>query len=238
MRNVYERLIDLSMRAAADEPAEWMAKVSGLASTLPRQGRQMRTLQEVVQEIRDSPADASSAVLPTGLPSLDERLGGGLCSAVTILGGRPGMGKSALAAQIGVNVALSGKGTVLYFCMEMRNRQTVQRIISQRAGVRLSSVRHDAMSPDDRRNVVTACEDLSQADMKLLDLGTLTVSRIRAEIIAAQQSGPVALVVVDYLQQLAPAMPRLSKREAVSGNSNALLQLTLDLEVPCLLLAQ
>lgn len=238
VRSVYERMVALTMRAADQEPQEWLANVSALTSTLPRAGRQMRTLATVLDEIEAMPFDKSGSVIPTGLPSLDRSLGGGLCSAVSILGGRPGMGKSALAAQISTHIALSGAGTVMHFCMEMKDRATVERIIAQRSGASLAAVKHGAQGLDDQRDVDIAKTMLRKADMKLLDLGTLTVSRIRAEVIAQQSAGKVALVVVDYLQQLAPPQLRLSKREAVSANSNALLQMARDLEVPCLLLAQ
>lgn len=235
VRSVYERMIALTMRAGDQEPQEWLANVSALTSTLPRAGRQMRTLAAVLDEIDAMPFDQSGAVIPTGLPSLDRALGGGLCGAVSILGGRPGMGKSALAAQLSTSIALSGVGTVMHFCMEMKDRATVERIIAQRSGVALSAVKH---GHGNSRDVDHAKDALRSADMKLLDLGTLTVSRIRAEVIAQQSIGKVALVVVDYLQQLASPQARMSKREAVSANSNALLQMSRDLEVPCLLLAQ
>ena len=46
-----------------------------------------------------------SAPVATGIPGLDRVLGGGLRPGVTVIGGEPGAGKSALGLQVALHVA-------------------------------------------------------------------------------------------------------------------------------------
>ena len=236
VRDLHGKVMRILLTAHTEDYSEIPMRIASVCNVARREHRPLLTLDEVIDEIETIPEDDST--LPTGYPSLDEELGGGLCGGLTILGGRPGMGKSAFAAAIAINVAQSNDGTVLYFCMEMRNRRTVQRMLAQTSGVKMARIRHDAMGPKEREKLTEAKKSLRRTPMKLCDAGTLTAQRIRDEVVEHQASGRVTLVVVDYLQQMAPQDKRQSKYQAVSANSNALLRISLDLQVPILLLAQ
>lgn len=236
MRNLHSGVMRILLTAHTEDFAEIPARIASLCNVARREHKPMMSLGEVIDLIDNEPE--TDSVLPTGFPTLDQELGGGLCGNVTILGGRPGMGKSALAASIAINVADKTEGTVLYFCMEMRNRRTVQRMLAQTSGVKFNRIRHDAMSDQERRDLKRTKEHFRKIPMKLCDAGTVTTQRIQDEVIAHQATGKVSMVVVDYLQQLAPMDKRANKYQAVSANSNALLRMSLDLSVPVLLLAQ
>lgn len=67
---------------------------------------------------RERIGSVSAERVPTGFPSLDRSLNGGLFNGLFVLGAVPGLGKSTLALQIAYN--LSGRGyPVLYFALEM-----------------------------------------------------------------------------------------------------------------------
>jgi replicative DNA helicase len=236
VRDLHSRVMRVLLTAHMEDYAEIPSRIASLCSTARREQKPMVHIADVIAEIETT--EDTISVTPTGYPSLDDKLGGGLCGGVTILGGRPGMGKSALAAAIGLNVAQTAPGTVLYFCMEMRNRRTVQRMIAQKSDVPFSRIQHNAMGPRERERVSETLAELRRTPMKLCDAGTLTTQRIYDEVVAEQASSPVSLVVVDYLQQLSPMDKKHSKYQAVSASSNAILRMSLDLNVPVLLLAQ
>ena len=235
-RRLHSQVMQILLTAHNDEHGALAARVAAVCSTSQRKDAALVHIADVLDEIETT--DDNDTVLPTGKPSLDRVLGGGLCSGVTVLGGRPGMGKSALAADIALSVAMQDVGQVLYFCMEMRNRKTVQRMLSQASGILAHRIKHDAMSPNERDRRNATKRRMRALPMRMMDAGTLTTRRIHDEVVAAQVAGPVALVVVDYLQQLAPQDKRQSKYQAVSANSNSILRMSLDLRVPVLLLAQ
>ena len=73
----------------------------------------------------DMPANGID-VIPTGIPSLDEMLGGGLPrGSLTLIAARHGMGKTSLALQLAGNLAAAGRH-VLFSELEMTKEQIVK----------------------------------------------------------------------------------------------------------------
>lgn len=60
--------------------------------------------------------------IPTGWPSLDEKLGGGLMPGLYVLGAISSLGKSTFSLQLAENIARRDRRPVLYFSMEMSRR--------------------------------------------------------------------------------------------------------------------
>lgn len=68
-------------------------------------------------------------IIPTGFSDLDEKIEGGLQNGyLYVLGGRPAMGKTALALNIVTNVLKTGK-KVLYYSLQMPAEKLVKRMI-------------------------------------------------------------------------------------------------------------
>lgn len=107
--------VEASLRAIAGD-----GKAAG-ADLADASGRFLERIDETGAEI--------------GLKALDARLGGLYRGELTILAGRPSMGKTALAAQIARNVA--SRGRVVHFAsLEMSKEQLARRAISAASFVR------------------------------------------------------------------------------------------------------
>ncbi len=85
---------------------------------------------------------------PSGFTDFDRLTGGLRGGDLVIVAGRPGMGKTTLAINMGENVALSAKvkGTVLIFSMEMPSEQLMTRMLSSVGGVPLHDIRSGRIS--------------------------------------------------------------------------------------------
>lgn len=84
-------------------------------------------IQEFINDIEKS---KNIKPISTGFPLLDRVMDGGLYEGLYILGAAPGVGKTALALQIGDYVADQGCD-VLYFALEMTRKQLMARSISR-----------------------------------------------------------------------------------------------------------
>lgn len=74
----------------------------------------------------DMPANGID-VIPTGIPSLDEMLGGGLRrGSLTVIASRPGMGKTSFALQLAGNFTAAGKH-VIVFSSQLTKESILQR---------------------------------------------------------------------------------------------------------------
>lgn len=71
--------------------------------------------------------------IPTGIPSLDEMLGGGLRrGSFTVIASRPGKGKTSFAMQLAGNITAAGK--FVYFCSLEANESFFNRIFKKQTG--------------------------------------------------------------------------------------------------------
>ncbi|HEY8579114.1 MAG TPA: DnaB-like helicase C-terminal domain-containing protein, partial [Beijerinckiaceae bacterium] len=80
-------------------------------------------------EAAERRAGKPSRGVPTGLPELDDMIGALERGQGSILAGRPSMGKTAIAVQVGVNVARSRAG-VYMVSLEMGATPLAQRVLS------------------------------------------------------------------------------------------------------------
>lgn len=100
--------------------------VKGLAEMIsqatPYTGDQLPTATMVHREFEHLLDNLSGRVVKTGISNLDAATGGMEAETLTIIGARPSMGKTSLAAQIAQNVAKSGKKVIL-FSLEMSRAQ-------------------------------------------------------------------------------------------------------------------
>lgn len=80
----------------------------------------------------DMPANGID-VIPTGIPSLDEMLGGGLRrGSLTVIASHPGMGKTSFAMQLAGNITAAGK--FVFFCSLEVNESFFNRIFKKQTG--------------------------------------------------------------------------------------------------------
>lgn len=146
------------------------------------------------------------AGISTGFVNLDEHAGRLHPGDLIVLGARPAMGKTALIANMAVNVSKAGLDTAI-FSLEMPAGQIAGRMLCTEAAVQLSNVRHGRFDDDERTRVMKALSDLRELGVHIDDAtrGRPTakdiVSRTRrlaADL--ARKGKKLGLVVVDYIQ--------------------------------------
>jgi len=176
--------------------------------------------------------------VPTGLRVVDARIGGMRRGDLVIIAARPGVGKSALAAAIALNVARAG-GRVVFFSLEMSASSVVQRIIAAVGDLDLHRIATQPRA-DDVAAVAAAVQQVRPLPLVIDDTPTLTVADLRARALALAAQGDLRLVVVDYLQLLAApdAAAERNRVQEVTAISRALTHLARDLAVPVLALSQ
>lgn len=117
-----------------------------------------------------------------------------------VVAARPGMGKTAFALRLAMNVAEAGSG-VLFLSMEMTRTEIVDRIISMVGRIPFRRVmREEAMNDDDWDRLTTAVSRFSQMKMSIDDKPALTLFDVRTKARQAKRKlGSLSVVVVDYI---------------------------------------
>ena len=175
--------------------------------------------------------------LQTGIADLDGAIGGLFPGEVTVLGARPGVGKSAMAAFIGANLAASGK-KVGVCSLEMSPTQYLKRLIASRSGVDGKKLRTGKwITPEEWERLGNAVCDLAGWNMPFT-FSVSTVEDLAAEAHRRQDTQGLDLLIVDYMQLLRVKRPVESDFVRVSVVSHDIKRLSLELDIPVLALAQ
>lgn len=185
--------------------------------------------------------------VPTGFKSLDDILGGFQKSDLIILAARPSVGKTAFALDVARRVASSPHhNPVGVFSLEMSADQLVDRIVAAQSKVDASVIRKGVRSQtgtwreDIFKNISTALDELSRAPIYIDDQSGNTIMRMRSAARKLKIEKDLKLLVVDYLQLMAPTSGRSSDNmnQVVTEISRGLKHLARELGIPVLALSQ
>jgi replicative DNA helicase len=201
------------------------------------------TLEGAFERIdRLSKHDGGLRGVPTGFKDIDNLLSGFQKSDLIILAARPSIGKSALAVNFAMNIAVKEKLPVGIFSLEMSNDQIVDRLIATLANIDLWKLRTGKLSHEgadnDFERIQQAMGILSEAPIFIDDAASANVLQMRAMSRRLQAEYGLGLLIVDYLQLIEPRNPTASPVQQVSEISRSLKGLARELNVPVLALSQ
>jgi replicative DNA helicase len=176
--------------------------------------------------------------VPTGFRDLDNILWGLQRSDLVILAARPSVGKTALALNIAVNAARKGHPVAL-FSLEMSAPQLTLRMLCSEARVNAQKMRTARLAAEDWAALVNAVSSLEQTPIYVDDTPSASLIEIRAKARRLLRDKPTGLIIVDYLQLMAPQGRRGENRQVeIAEMSRGLKILAKELNVPVLALSQ
>ena len=181
-----------------------------------------------------------SDAIPTGWHDLDEMLsGGGLRPGhLTVIGARPGVGKSLVATMLAGHTAAGGHG-VYFGSVEMSADELTDRIAAAATGVNLADLTNRRLTGEQVEHMQTGLARLRRWPLTIDDRAQTVAHIKRGTRNKTRAPGGLGLVIVDYLQLLsAPDASKTSRQEVVSGMSRAMKLLAREHKVPVVLLAQ
>jgi replicative DNA helicase len=174
----------------------------------------------------------------TGVESLDRLCGGLTNSELTIVGARPGQGKTALVVSLMRNLAKQGIGCGL-FSLEMSKHEVVQRLASQESGIFAYKMKQGEMSNYDKSNLMDAVHRMKSWNIKISDEGYLNMNKIRAKATMWRNKFNIKVIFVDYIGLINSNNPKETNRVNVVGEiSRGLKLLARELDVPVVALSQ
>jgi replicative DNA helicase len=176
---------------------------------------------------------------PTGFADLDARTSGLQAGQLIIVAARPGMGKTSLALNIGVHVALRRKLPVLLFSLEMSAVQIGLRILCSESTVPLQRIVEGRLGDPELHKLVDAAARLDEAPLFLDDGGAININTIRAKARRLKaERGALGLVIVDYLQLIRGVKDYEIREREIAELSRGLKLLAKELECPVMALSQ
>ena len=194
---------------------------------------------ERVDELYNRETQSEVTGLATGFLDLDRLTAGLHPGDLIIVAGRPAMGKTAFALNIGEQVAQDQDLAVAVFSMEMSGAQLAQRMLGSVGKVDQQRLRTGQLKDEDWPRMTHGIQKLNTASVYIDETSALTVQELRARARRlARQSGKLGLIIVDYLQLLAPTSEGENRATEVSEMSRNLKWLAKELDCPVIALSQ
>jgi len=198
--------------------------------------------------------DGKLSGVATGLDDLDRMMGGLQKSDLIIIAGRPGMGKTALATNIGYNVAKAWRGEtkadghtattnggiVGFFSLEMSAEQLATRIIAEQTGIPSNQIRRGNINEGDFEKIKDYSVELQNLPLFVDETGGLSVAQLAARARRLKRQKGLDLLIIDYLQLLSGSTKRSSENrvQEITEITTKLKALAKELNVPIMALSQ
>lgn len=193
-------------------------------------------VSDTIQYIEDSYNKRADYSLYTGLIELDKKILGLHNQELTIIGARPGVGKTTLALQIAEHIARKGKWTSIV-SLEMSENQLIQKMISRISKVNGYKLRSGNLEDNDFMNIAQVCNDLSQLNFHI-NSKCKTIQEIEVYARKLKNRNELDLLVIDYLQLIKNANRFGNREQEVADISRTLKLLSLELDIPIIGLCQ
>ena len=199
-------------------------------------------LTQVVERIdelcnRDNRNDITG--VPTGFIDLDRMTSGLQPGDLIIVAGRPSMGKTAFSVNIGEHVAIESGLPVAVFSMEMSGAQLAMRMLGSVGRLDQHRLRTGRLGDEDWPRLTYAIQKMNEAQLYIDETPALSCTELRARARRlARQCSKLGLIIIDYLQLMAPSSAGENRATEISEISRGLKALAKELNCPVIALSQ
>jgi replicative DNA helicase len=161
-------------------------------------------------------------------------------SDLLIVAARPGVGKTAFALNLALNIGtLPEKPHIAFFSLEMGVEQLLLRLLSAQSSISNTKLRKADLTSGEWERLQTAVSNLKGTNIYFDDSGTVMVTDLRSKCRKLKQNNKLDLVIVDYLQLLSGSgLYRGNRVQEVSEISRILKEMARELKVPVVALSQ
>ena len=176
--------------------------------------------------------------VPSGFYDLDKLTLGFQPAELIIIGARPGMGKTAIALSMAVNVSIRQNKPSAYFSLEMSDRALMMRLLSAEAGVESNKLRKGHFSQSERADIFHAAEHLHDAPLYIVDTPHMTILNIQAMSRMLKIQENIEIVFIDYIGLIDSDGKFAQRFDFISHVSRSLKGLARELNIPVVALSQ
>ena len=211
-------------------------EISKITSREEKEKTFIQKIADATLEIENNWKNQSDYSLYTGIYDLDSMICGLHKQELTIIGARPGVGKTTLALQIAEKIAGNDKN-VLFVSLEMSDTQLIQKMIARTGNVKSYKMRMGTIEDEDWNKISRAIQKLSDLNFNT-NSKIRTIQRLELEARKLKNRGKLDLLIIDYIQLLKSKDKFNSREQEVADISRRLKLISLELDIPVIALCQ
>ena len=177
--------------------------------------------------------------IPSGFHDLDRMTGGFKDSDLIIVAGRPAMGKTSLALNLGLYAALEVKKSVAIFSLEMSKEQLTERLLTEQAQIDAQRMHRGLLTEAEFDRVSNALGPLGEAHIYIDDTPVMDELTLQLKARQAKMRHGIDMILIDYLQLMhGRAHGDDNRVQEVSSISRSMKGLARELRIPVVALSQ
>lgn len=201
--------------------------------------------------------NANTRAIPTGYEELDKVLGGGLYEGLYVVGAVSSLGKTTYILQMADQIAEAGED-VLIISLEMATDELIAKSISRNTAseARKKNIsinyaktnrgitdysryeKYNKQEKDLIASAIDAYRGISKHIYIKEGIGDIGVKQIREAVLQHEEmTGKKPVVIVDYLQMLAPYSERMTDKMNTDRNITELKRISRDYKIPLIVIS-
>ncbi|MBQ2349652.1 MAG: DnaB-like helicase C-terminal domain-containing protein, partial [Cytophagales bacterium] len=231
-----ENIITVTEKTAEETYTDLINKTNKIMQRNEKEETFIEQISKTGEEIEKNYKNRDDYSLYTGITDLDDKILGLHNGELTIIGARPGVGKTTFALQIAQKIA-ERKKKVAILSLEMSDVQLIQKLISKKTGVNSYKMRSGNLVDDDWDKIAEGIGELSDLPIRIITKA-FNIQQIEKTIRKLKNKNELDLVVIDYIQLIKNQGNFSSREQQVADISRTLKLLTLELNIPIIALCQ
>lgn len=199
-------------------------------------------LESVISEIEFNYLNGGLNNISTGFYELDKKIGGGLYNGLYVIGAGSSIGKTTFVQQIADTIAATGK-KVLFYSLEMGKKEMISKTIVREMYLKDNNFNVGSRQllngdlKEEEFNYISSSIGKTEKILKNIYYLEGSFSTTITDIVEKSKNfkalhGESPVIIVDYLQAIAPNKDRLSDKQNIDINISELKRLSRDLETP------
>ena len=191
-------------------------------------------LFDEIEEIKSG----KKSKIRTCIREYDALTGGLKGSEMTIIAGRPGTGKTTFALNLACNIA-KNKGKKVYFiCLEMSTNQLMSKVLSYESGINSQVIYSGNWNDLEFKQINNAINIINDNYELTFNTQLRYLEDMLYKIKKLKSKDMVDVVIVDYISLISTKTHNQTVRDKVSQISREFKLLSLELDIPVILLSQ
>ena len=227
LRNLLEAISEiennfLNKREEIDDYSSFVANAQKIINSIADQRKisNFFNSHEIVQDVSNYIFDIANKRsmkdligIDTGFNALNYYTNGFQKQNLIIIAGRPGLGKTALALNLILNIAKKEKKAVAMFEMEMSSRMLYLRLVSNLSKVKYDKVAKGKFDNNEKVRILDALETLDKLKIYIDESSSLNILDLIAKSRKLKSQLPeLEVIVIDYLGLISSDIKNVNKK--------------------------